>query len=1182
MNIDRKNGKVHNLGGDGINTTSDRGKSYTSIRNRRFNEKSGSCVAVISVMSEAREARHPKPGSWNQPGLRYGKDSRVIRGYHLQNFVFLRAETRASGVAGGRSIQRPRYYSTELGMRAPLLAGVLAAAAGPRAAALNTTARLLHPALKFFITAGSRQQASGGLANVVGFTDTREMLKPFHALKYLADNFLDEYDFFFLVSDATYINARRLTELVSRLSVSQDVYMGTRAEDDSHYCSLGHTTIITITINQLQSPLRSAASATFCSTASAPLPPPHSLRSASLRSASLSSALLDCLRCSLHCLSSIRCLRSTPLPRCLRSVVSTPIHCLRCSPHCLRSIRCLRSTPLPPCLRPDPIRTNIYVSLITCPNAKRAAIYLPNFMTLKPKSGIILSNSVLRAVHGQLDWCVRNSYSPHHHENLGRCVLHAAHQACTPHLQVPTAPLSAPGPLRAARRAPGLHPPPAGTYCPPLSTWAAACCTPRTRPAPPTCRYLLPPSQHLGRCVLHAAHQACTPHLQVPTAPLSAPGPLRAARRAPGLHPHLQVPTAPSQHLGRCVLHAAHQACTPHLQVPTAPSQHLGRCVLHAAHQACTPHLQVPTAPSQHLGRCVLHAAHQACPPTCRYLLPPSQHLGRCVLHAAHQACTPHLQVPTAPSQHLGRCVLHAAHQACTPHLQGETYVSARLESPPQLTPALADAVTQHPASEPALLHQLHAYVSRVLLERDAGLVRALRAAVSVGTRRHPAGFRNATWPGGLRAEPGLAAPPPDSRFDHLRWTGFNATHAFMPSELKALAPLDTVHKEALDLVLQSACAWAQRRWGARAAALVEGAMRWEPATSLRYRLLLRLTARDGDDAQNVPMLRQVEVVRLLGAARLVPVPYVTESARLHLVLPVLAAAVDDAAAFLRRYEAVCLQKDKNTDLIIVSILALKACRLLGAARLVPVPYMTESARHLISDAVLVSEDASQPPFASDLRAAAAALANKYRTTADVLTAVLAPGAATEEVSLSRAARAACDAALARLPRDSLLVLADPRMEFNEDFLNRARMNSISGVQWYLPRAFGRFATYAHPRALQPDGSRPQHHTGRFTQRRPVAAFYRGDYAQALAEWSASGGSPDASVADILAGGAVRCLRAPEPGLVLQPPPPPCQGDERLACLTKLREAGEFDYLELGAKHALAKLLLEEQAERER
>lgn len=33
----------------------------------------------------------------------------------------------AGGAApsGGRSLQRPRYYSTELGMRAPLLAGVL-------------------------------------------------------------------------------------------------------------------------------------------------------------------------------------------------------------------------------------------------------------------------------------------------------------------------------------------------------------------------------------------------------------------------------------------------------------------------------------------------------------------------------------------------------------------------------------------------------------------------------------------------------------------------------------------------------------------------------------------------------------------------------------------------------------------------------------------------------------------------------------------------------------------------------------------------------------------------------------------------------------------------------------------------------------------------------------------------
>ncbi|KAH9643282.1 hypothetical protein HF086_005944 [Spodoptera exigua] len=52
-----------------------------------------------------------------------------------------------------------------------------------------------------------------------------------------------------------------------------------------------------------------------------------------------------------------------------------------------------------------------------------------------PEAGILLSNSVLRAVHAELDWCVRNSYSAHHHENIGRCVLHAARRACADRAQ---------------------------------------------------------------------------------------------------------------------------------------------------------------------------------------------------------------------------------------------------------------------------------------------------------------------------------------------------------------------------------------------------------------------------------------------------------------------------------------------------------------------------------------------------------------------------------------------------------------------------------------------------------------------------------------------------------------------------------------------------------------------------
>ncbi|XP_063388362.1 chondroitin sulfate synthase 2 [Cydia fagiglandana] len=937
-----------------------------------------------------------------------------------------------AAVAAGRAVQRPRYYSTELGMRAPLLAGVLAGAVDARSTAINDTAHVLQPALKFFITADSRQ-ASSGLANVVGFTDSRALLRPFHALKYLADNFLDEYDFFFLSADNAYINARRLKQLVASISVSQDVYMG-MVEGDSQYCLL--------------------------------------------------------------------------------------------------------------------------------------------------ESGILLSNSVLRAVHNALDWCVRNSYSPHHHENLGRCVLHAAR----------------------------------------------------------------------------------------------------------------------------------------------------------------TP---------------------------------------------------------------------------CTNNMQGETYVSATLSDPLQLTPSLADAVTAHPATPPQM-YSLHAYVSSVLLTRAKDETRALRRALHRGIRSHPPGFRNGTWPGGLRSEPGLAAPAPDSRFDHPRWLSFNRTHAYMLDDLAAVRPLPRAHTAALDMVWETARAWALRQYGAREAALVEGAMRWEPATALKYRLLVRLTgdkdsvwetarawalrqygareaalvegamrwepatalkyrllvrltgdkdsgqmvwetarawalrqygareaalvegamrwepatalkyrllvrltgdkdsgqmvwetarawalrqygAREaalvegamrwepatalkyrllvrltGDkDSGQAVRLRQLEVVRPLGAARLAPVPYVTESARVALVLPVLLTQhaeqqqLDDAAAFLTRYESVCLNKDKNTNLVIVLVTEgtepeqatslrsaaaatanrhranievlsatltsadetelQRAARAGRAALETPRQYRgpvshtdvcrrdrattsgarwKSSFRGPVSHTDVCRRDratASGARWKSGFRGNNQHLRsyfmllcrnnrrmepsnanNRHRANIEVLSATLTSVDETELQRAARAGRAALEAGLARLPRDALVLLADVAMEFNEEFLNRARMNSISGVQWFLPSAFARYNTYTHPKVVAPDGSRPQHHTGRFTPRGPVLAVYKQDYMLAVSEWRASGGSESASAASILAASRLRAIRAPEPGLVLQPSAPPCRySEDRGSCLSKLREAGEFELLELGAKHALAKLELEVKAELE-
>ncbi|CAK1543326.1 unnamed protein product [Leptosia nina] len=670
-------------------------------------------------------------------------------------------EERPLGPAGqpARAVQRPRYYSTELGMRAPLLAGVLSSEEmlESRASAINKTAAGLLPALRFFITASSLQ-VKPGRANVVGFTDTREMLKPFHALKYLADNYLEEYNFFFLVSDMTYVNARKLNELVSKLSVSQDVYMGEVAEDDTHYCTL--------------------------------------------------------------------------------------------------------------------------------------------------EGGILLSNSVLRAVHTSLDWCVRNSYSARHHENIGRCILHAAHVPCTA-----------------------------------------------------------------------------------------------------ALHSH-------------------------------------------------------------------------------RY----------------------------------------------------QSSRDAPLETP------LAAAVTAYPLLEPQQFYQVHAYVSRVHLEDAHNEINGVRAAAAASLRKHPRGYRNATWPPALRADAGLAPPPPPTRFDHMRWTRFNATHALMPDEQTVVGALSGATLQAVELIVEEATAWARERWRVPNAQLVEGAWCWEPPYALRYRLLLRLSGTDSGDT-----VRQVEAVRPLGAARLAPARYVTESSRVTIVLGVapLLSHERQALDMLRRYESSCLERDANTALVLV---------LIGTG------------------------DWEQ------LHVAATALGERHRAAhIDVLDSVLPEeysnmtSSASDELWREWVARLALESAAARLPKDALMLLLPTDADFSEDFLNRVRMNTIAGEQWYLASGFWRYAHYSHPRWIEPDGTRPQLGTGRFARVPLVLAAYRADWSAARDAWQ---GEKDAAPAAILAAAPLRALHAPDPALLRSPHPPPCPYEsaaEASACLQGERDA-DFMRLNLGARHTLAKLLLQEQA----
>ncbi|KAG8035704.1 hypothetical protein G9C98_001132 [Cotesia typhae] len=129
---------------------------------------------------------------------------------------------------------RPRYYFTELGIREKLFLGILTDPEHlhSRGVTFNKTVGQLIEKIRYFITISGSENGNKkpnvSLSGIVGFTDTRRILKPFHVVKYIIDNYLEEYDYYYIVKDTSYVNARQLMNLVESFSLGtdKDIYLG--------------------------------------------------------------------------------------------------------------------------------------------------------------------------------------------------------------------------------------------------------------------------------------------------------------------------------------------------------------------------------------------------------------------------------------------------------------------------------------------------------------------------------------------------------------------------------------------------------------------------------------------------------------------------------------------------------------------------------------------------------------------------------------------------------------------------------------------------------------------------------------------------------------------------------------------------------------------------------------------
>lgn len=112
---------------------------------------------------------------------------------------------------------RPRYASVELKIKYKLFVGIISTTRQLTgfASFMNKTISQYAQKVTFFVNNAEMNEkilleTTPPGVNVVNFNDDRDNLLPFHSLKYVIDNYIDQYDWFFFVTDNTYISGSKV------------------------------------------------------------------------------------------------------------------------------------------------------------------------------------------------------------------------------------------------------------------------------------------------------------------------------------------------------------------------------------------------------------------------------------------------------------------------------------------------------------------------------------------------------------------------------------------------------------------------------------------------------------------------------------------------------------------------------------------------------------------------------------------------------------------------------------------------------------------------------------------------------------------------------------------------------------------------------------------------------------
>ncbi|XP_046460157.1 chondroitin sulfate glucuronyltransferase-like [Daphnia pulex] len=364
----------------------------------------------------------------------------------------------------------------------------------------------------------------------------------------------------------------------------------------------------------------------------------------------------------------------------------------------------------------------------------------------------------------------------------------------------------------------------------------------------------------------------------------------------------------------------------------------------------------------------------------------------------------------------IGLCIFKALNLTCQSQVQGQTFstfnLDAHISDVRQLEkiwesqPALSNALTFFHARETSYFFMLNKQTCEVALRNIKNSIRDLESSILRLAPDAPGGLEAVTWPIGY-------SPPSkqDTRFSVLHWKYFNETHVFFDTENSVVKPLSGPNLEDIQEVISAAVKSVLKESPELSyLRVVSSYKRFDPTRGMDYRLHLLFK-----DPVKGKITVRMEGCRPITHVDTVPMPYVTESSVVHIVLVLRDDdEIAPAERFISSFAKNMMAKSDKSELTLV-LLNRDAGNFKSLAQTLNAQYKKQGSKISILSSKISSLNRSGMDFIA----------------VDLISSKVEPG--------------------------TLIFLCNPFTEIYPDVLNRVRINTISGWQLFSPIPFAEY-----------------------------------------------------------------------------------------------------------------------------